>query len=63
VVERHGGRVWFESRVGEGTTFFVAFPSSEPRPAEATGESHYDLPVVVTTLGENGRSAEWQPSR
>ena len=26
IVERHGGRVWFESQVGEGTTFFVAMP-------------------------------------
>ncbi|WP_129717558.1 ATP-binding protein [Pedobacter sp. SYP-B3415] len=25
IVERHQGRVWFESKLGSGTTFFVAF--------------------------------------
>ncbi len=27
MVERHGGRVWFESQAGRGTTFFVALPA------------------------------------
>lgn len=28
IVEQHGGRIWVESQVGEGTTFHVALPST-----------------------------------
>jgi light-regulated signal transduction histidine kinase (bacteriophytochrome) len=34
VVRRHGGRVWAESSVDHGATFFVALPTPERKPHE-----------------------------
>ncbi len=38
LVEMHGGRIWFESEEGQGTTFFVMLPWREQPPAGAEAE-------------------------
>jgi signal transduction histidine kinase len=37
VVRKHGGKIWFATEVGRGTTFFVQIPIRPSREGEAHG--------------------------
>ncbi|CAM2145312.1 histidine kinase [Pararobbsia alpina] len=55
MVERHGGRVWLESKEGEGSTFFVELPAEAPRDAagrDVRARSAEDTAASATSTSE-----------
>jgi len=45
IVKKHDGKIWFESEVGKGTTFFLRLPLTLPEPE---GTPHQPEPSNFT---------------
>jgi signal transduction histidine kinase len=53
IMDKYAGRIWFDSVVNEGTTFYIAFPKSMISNMQSSKTPPQYLEVKRTQLGVN----------